>query len=60
MLNPTFKRPLASLAVVVGLLASAAPASAAGVEAAPQTKSFLVDGPFSVRHHAAPVPQLDD
>ena len=45
MFSTTFKRPLVTLAVVIGLLAAAGPASAASINAAatPRTQVTMLD-----------------
>lgn len=60
MFNTTFKRPLVRLAVVIGLLATAGPANAAGIEeaATPRTKVTMIDymgSPVVTYSRAAPV-----
>ena len=60
MFSTTFKRPLVTLAVVIGLLAAAGPASAAGIEAAatPRTTVTMLDyqgSPVVTYSRAAPI-----
>ena len=60
MLSPTFKRLLVTLAVVIGSLAAAGPASAAGIEAAatPRTQVTMLDyegSPVVTYSRAAPI-----
>lgn len=58
MFSTTFKRPLVTLAVVIGLLAAAGPASAASVESAtPKATITMLDyeGQTVVTYSAAPV-----
>ena len=59
MFSTTFKRPLVTLAVVIGLLAAAGPASAAGVNesATPKATITMLDyeGQTVVTYSAAPV-----
>ena len=60
MFNTTFTRPLVALAVVIGLLAAAGPASAAGIEeaATPRTKVTMLDyegSPVATYSRAAPI-----
>ena len=60
MLNTTFKRPLVTLAVVIGLLAAAGPAGAAGIEdaAAPRAHITMLDyegSPVVTYSRAAPI-----
>ena len=58
MFNTTFKRPLVTLAVVIGLLAAAGPANAASIEeaATPRTVTMIdyMGSPVVTYSRAAP------